>query len=239
MSSRRRRAVAVAAATLLICTACAADPPWTASTWPAKGPATSGATGGAGTATAASNPVRIVTIGDSIMAGYGLDPAEAWPALLASHESATVTNLGCSGAGFVSVGDCDVPFAGLIQAAAAADPAIVIIQSSDNDDGEDDALAGATMSTLVALRDALPHARIVGLSTLWNQPWEEPDEVRAGTSALRDAVTAVGGTFVDIGQPLADDPGLLQFDDEHPTAAGQETLREAITSAIAAAGLEL
>lgn len=241
MSARRRCAVALAVTALLLCTACAPGLPWSPATWSAAagGPGTPQGEASAGAAPTPPAPVRIVTIGDSIMAGYGLDPADAWPALLATDEGATVTNLGCSGAGFVSVGDCDVSFDGLIDEAVAADPDIVIIQSSDNDDGEDDLLAGATMSTLVALRDALPRARIVGLSTLWNQPWEEPDEIDASTDALEDAVRAVGGTFVDIGQPLSDDPDLMQFDDEHPTAAGQEALLEAILAALAGEGVTL
>ncbi len=182
----------------------------------------------------------IVTIGDSIMAGYGLDAGQDWPTLLAQRPGLSVTNLACSGAGFIADGDCGSHFSGLIDAAVAASPTMVIVQSSDNDDGASDAMLNdAAMSTLVALRGALPDATIVGMNTLWNQPADPPAEIAASTVALKAAVEAVGGTFVDIGQPLQNQAGLLQFDDEHPTAAGQQVLLDAITSAFAAAGLTL
>jgi len=222
----------VTTAALLACAGCASAPaPAPPQAAPLQTPHQTTPTAGAS---------RIVTIGDSIMAGYGLDPDQAWPALLAAEGDATVTNLGCSGAGFVADGDCGVPFAGLIDAAVAAHPALVIIQSSDNDDGEDEAtLADATMSTVVALHDALPAARIVGLSTLWNQDEDAPDEVESSTRALESAIAAVGGAFVDIGQPLQGNSDYLQWDDEHPTAAGQEALLSAIGSAFAGAGIAL
>ncbi len=180
----------------------------------------------------------IVTIGDSIMAGYGLDTGDDWPSLMAARTGASVTNLACSGAGFIAEGDCGTDYSGLIDAAIAASPTVVILQSSDNDDGEsDESLDDAAMSIVVALRTALPHTSIIGISTLWNQPYDEPDEVASSSIALQTAVEAVGGTFVDIGQPLQNGEGLMQFDDEHPTAAGQQVLLDAITSALAGAGI--
>jgi len=54
------------------------------------------------TAAASETPKRIVILGDSITAGYGLDPSEAYPALLQRKIEAaklpyTVTNAGVSG----------------------------------------------------------------------------------------------------------------------------------------------
>ncbi|KAA9110776.1 SGNH/GDSL hydrolase family protein [Microbacterium rhizomatis] len=240
--TRARAAVAVLLLTLLMSSGCAATVPASevgldpsATPFPAapvRMPS-------AGETAPASVPAPvIVTIGDSIMAGYGLDPGEDWPTLLADRTGVPVTNLACSGAGFIADGDCGSDFAGLIDAAIAAHPTMVILQSSDNDDGQSDAdLDNAAMTTVVALRAALPDARIVGLSTLWNQPYDAPDEIVSSTIALQTAVDAVGGTFVDIGQPLQNGQDLMQFDDEHPTAAGQQVLLDAITSALAGAGI--
>lgn len=230
-------------------------------------------------------PLTVATVGDSIMAGHGLDPAQAWPMLLGAQTGVVVSNFGCSGAGFVAVGDCDTDYSGLVDQAAAVHPDVVIIQSSDNDFGQsDDAIAAATHATVASLRAALPTAEIVGLSTLWDQPGDIPDQVASTSDDLRDAVESVGGTFIDLGQPLADqavrdgeygtgaayggdggdtvgdgsvaptdtpsptdtpapvasaEPPVLQGDFEHPTAAGQELLAEAIGAALDAMGIHL
>lgn len=203
-------------------------------------PAPTGADAASIASTGSLGGRTVVTIGDSIMAGYGLDPEDAWPTLIADQTGDTIINLGCSGAGFVAVGDCGTDFAGLIGQAAASDPSLVIVQSSDNDLDEDqDTIDAATTSTIDQLHRALPRARIVGLSTLWNQPWDAPDSIEWSSDALRNAVHGVGGTFVSIGQPLQGRDDLLQFDDEHPNELGQITLRDTILSALSDADVIL
>ncbi|MCJ1714465.1 SGNH/GDSL hydrolase family protein [Curtobacterium sp. VKM Ac-2922] len=187
-----------------------------------------------------TSDTAVVTIGDSIMAGHGLDdPSDAWPVLLGTETGQAVTNDSCSGAGFIAVGDCGTDYDGLLAAAVASAPGTVLVESSDNDLGQDPtALAAATTSTIAALHAALPHARIVGLSTLWDQPGTVPDEVAASSADLQHAVQAVGGTYIDVGQPIATGAGLLQADSEHPTDAGQQVLATAVLADLRAAGIE-
>ena len=87
----------------------------------------------ANTTVGAARSGLVVTIGDSIMAGLGVDPDDAWPELLASSTGADIVNLGCSGAGFLAVGDCGTDFDGLVDEAVTFSPDLVIVQSSDND----------------------------------------------------------------------------------------------------------
>ena len=47
-------------------------------------------------------------------------------------------------------------------------------------------------------------------------------------------MTAVGGHYLDIGQPLGGHPELMQDDDVHPTVAGQVVLAGTIQAAILA-----
>ncbi|WP_309731291.1 SGNH/GDSL hydrolase family protein [Microbacterium sp. SORGH_AS_0428] len=191
------------------------------------------------TPTVASDAV-IVTIGDSIMSGYGLDPDEAWPVLLGEQTHLDIVNLSCGGAGFVVDGDCGTNFSALAQEAIGLDPAMVILQSSDNDADEDvDDIDSATRATVEELHEALPSTRIVGLSTLWNQPWEAPQSIAWSSDALRSAVEAADGTFVWLGQPLQENPELLQWDSEHPTAEGQEYLARHVRAVLAHAGIVL
>ncbi len=182
----------------------------------------------------------VVTIGDSIMAGLGLDEDEAWPALLARDTGADIVNLSCSGAGFTIEGDCGDDLGGLVDEAIAMDPAVVIIQSSDNDlDAAQDEIDDATRAAVDRLRAGLPDARLIGIDTLWHIDDDEPDAIGWASDALQSALDADDGVFVSIGQPLRGRPDLLQWDGEHPTAEGQVVLADAVEAALDEAGITL
>ncbi len=184
--------------------------------------------------------VTVVTIGDSIMAGYGLDPSTAWPALLASETGADVANLACSGAGFATPGSCGTDFGGLLEQATALRPRYVILQSSSNDEGvSTQTLEDATTATVEAVHQDLPGATIVGLSTIWKDADSAPEVVQVSSDALRTAVDAVGGVYIDLGQPLSSTGDLMQADQIHPTAEGQQDLSTAIGAALTAHGIDL
>jgi acyl-CoA thioesterase-1 len=182
----------------------------------------------------------VVTIGDSIMKGHGLDADRAWPALMAAQDDWRLDNLACDGAGFLAVGDdadCGETFAGLVKKAAALHPRTVIVEGSSNDFGEDDdSLAAETLGQLQQLRAALPNAQIIGLSTIWGDT-PVPAQLTDVDAQVREAVQAVGGTFVSVGQPLSGHPEWMQRDDVHPTAAGQRALFGAVQSAFESAGI--
>ena len=189
--------------------------------------------------TAKTDPrLRVVTVGDSLMSGFGLDLGEAWPVLLAGRAHLSLTNLACSGMGFVVSGDCGTPYVGFAPALAALQPDLVIIESSSNDFGEDpDDVYSETVVTVEQMHEAAPDARIVGLSTIWNDDPDVPDDTAVTSDALRDAVDAVGGTFVEVGQPLAGHPEWMQEDDVHPTPRGQRAIEQTVMSALQDAGI--
>lgn len=189
-------------------------------------------------ATAPTPRLRVVTLGDSLMSGAGLPRGEAWPDLLAERDEVSVTNLACGGMGFVVAGECGTPYAGFSPAVAALQPELIIVQSSSNDFWQDaDEIRADTDDTVVRLHEAAPDARIVGLSTIWNADPEVPGDTVTTSDALRVAVSSVGGTFVDVGQPLAGHPDWLQVDDIHPTARGQKAIEQAVVSALQDAGV--
>lgn len=189
------------------------------------------------TPSAVAHP-SVVAIGDSIMKGHGLTAAEAWPALMAGQNGWRLDNLACDGAGFLAVGDdadCGETFAGLVAKAVALHPRTVIIEGSSNDFGESNsALLPETESQLAQLRLALPNAQIVGLSTVWGDT-AVPDQLADVDAQVREAVTKVGGQFLEIGQPLGGHPEWMQSDDVHPTAAGQLAIYAAVQTAFDAA----
>jgi acyl-CoA thioesterase-1 len=246
---RRARTAAVLAALAVVLTGCAATAPATSPTrTPAEAaqatatatPAPSSSATAAPAPASVAPPQVVVTIGDSIMAGLGLDEQYAWPSLLATGTPTKLVNLACSGAGFIAIGGCGTNYAGLIAQAAQAQPTLVIVESSSNDIGQTDAaIDEATQATMAALRSAVPHATIVALSTVWNDEDSWPEEVTSSSTAIERAAAVQHALYLDLGQPLEGHPEWMQSDDVHPTIDGQRVLAESVRRALAGVGLAL
>ena len=184
-----------------------------------------------------TGPLQVLTIGDSIMRGWGLRSEDAWPKVIALTKEWDVTNLGCDDAGFVVVGkasQCGDTLLGVSRSVAALHPDLILIEGSSNDFGQSNTrLLAATTEALATLRSEFPNADIVGLSTVWSDT-APPAQLADVNSQMQQAVTAVGGRYVDIGQPLGGHPELMLADGVHPTAAGQGALAAAIRADIGA-----
>jgi acyl-CoA thioesterase-1 len=176
---------------------------------------------------AAGGHPTVAVIGDSIESGMGLRPAQAWPALVAVDRRWELNNYSAPGAGFVALGDHKQNFGAQVDQAIALHPDMVLIGASDNDLGRDVSTVSAAMTAAVQrLRTALPHARILGFNALTGEASD--DDLAPLNKALRDAVTAVGGHWLDLGQPYRGQAGLVQDDGEHPTPAGQQAIAAAV-----------
>ena len=179
----------------------------------------------------------VVGIGDSILMGHGLDPDEAWLAILAKSNGWRLTNLASDGSGFVTAGDNNDTFADQVTAAESLHPDVIVISGSSNDLGTTDAqLASATTATIEQLHAALPNTKIIAISSVWGDT-ALPAQLKTITADVAAAVTAVGGTYLQIHQPLAGKANLMQSDDVHPTATGQSVLASAVQRSIARHGV--
>lgn len=200
--------------------------------FPSATPVTSTA---AATPGVAPVPTRVVAIGDSIMKGFGLSPADAWPELISATNGWSLDTLACDGAGFVQSGsslECGDTFVDVSRSAATLAPDLIIIEGSSNDFGQSNSeLLSATISALTILRTQFPNTEILGLSTVWSET-TPPAQLADINSQVQEAVEAVGGHYLDIGQPLSGHPELMQADDVHPTVAGQAVLAVAIQTAV-------
>jgi Lysophospholipase L1 and related esterases len=185
-------------------------------------------------ATESAAPV-VVAIGDSITHGKGVTPAEAWPNLLAHKNGWVMTDLGINGAGFIARGSGGGTFETEIARVAALRPDLIIVSGSRNDLRQPlDAIAAAVPNALATLRADAPHAVIVAISAIWNDH-PAPEKLSTISARVRDAAPGVRAVYLDIGQPFSGHPALLQSDDIHPTAAGQQALADAVDRALAAA----
>jgi acyl-CoA thioesterase-1 len=195
-----------------------------------------------GTSPAGTAQTAVTVVGDSITAGQGLSPDAAWPVLLGQDMHVDVTDLGCSAAGFVAVGNgeqCATDYDGLVAYTAATAPDVVLVQASSNDLGQDEGSVRSAIDDMVTdVHHAVPHARIVGLSAVWAEQ-DPPAQLAAMDTDLAAAVHGVHGTFVDVGQPFHGHPELMQSDDVHPTADGQRVLERATAAALRKAHVRL
>jgi acyl-CoA thioesterase-1 len=174
----------------------------------------------------------VVAIGDSIMDGHGLKPTRAWPELIGQATNWQLTDLASDGTGFTAVGDDGDTFQDEAVEAVALHPSIVIIAASSNDLGEDPTeVSDDVTATMSYLRDSLPDAQIIAFNAFWGAD-SPPPELAALDSDLEYASTVTGAHYLDIGQPLAGRPQLMQFDGVHPTARGLVVLAAAIAAAI-------
>ena len=180
---------------------------------------------GLGSANAQSPPVKIAVLGDSLAAGYGVKPEQAFPmrleaALKAQGRNVTILNQGVSG---------DTTAGGLdrLDWMLADKPDIVLVELGGNDvlRGLDPAL---TEKNLAAIIEKLQAAHV----TVWLAGMMAPRNLGS------DYVTAFDGLYKRLSDkykvPLypfifdgvVQDPSLLQADGIHPTPKGAQIIAD-------------
>lgn len=180
-------------------------------------------------------PVLLV-LGDSLSAGYGLAPDEAWPALLQgrlveSGASTRVVNASISG---------ETTAGGLARLPALLEahrPAVVIIEL-----GANDGLRGLAIGQLRANLQALVRASRASGAVVVVVPMRVPPNYGPAYSQAFEAVFAelsALGERVSLSpfflKDVVLDPALMQADGLHPTAAAQPRMLDAIWPSIEAA----
>lgn len=180
---------------------------------------------------------QVVAIGDSIAFGKGVRPDQAWPALVAAQHGWTLTDLAVSGSGFVKPGWNGDTYREQVATALGLHPDYILIAATRNDRTESAALVASSADELLGeLHDTFPRARIIGITTVWGAD-TPPPTVATVNGVVEKAVTGVGGTFLDIGYPLAGHPELVQADGIHPNAAGERAVAKVIEDRLAPLGV--
>lgn len=176
---------------------------------------------------AAAEPVEIVALGDSLTAGYGLDPGESFPEQLQAvledrGYDVSVANAGVSG---------DTAADGLarLEWSVPAEADIVIVELGANDAlrGIDPALTRQALSELLAKLVAREQTVLfAGMLA----PRNLGDDYAAAFDAIYPELAAEYGTafYPFFLEGIATDPALNQADGIHPNAEGVSRIVEAI-----------
>jgi acyl-CoA thioesterase-1 len=176
----------------------------------------------------ASARSKILVMGDSISAAYGIQRDAGWVALLDRRLSETASPwqvVNASISGETTGGG----LARLPKALEAHDPEIVIIELGGND-----GLRGYPVSRIRENLDKLVELAVTGgrrvlLLGMRIPPNYGPRYTRAFEDMYRDVAEAHGVRFVPfILEAVALNPGLMQDDGIHPTAEAQQKLLDSV-----------
>ncbi|SDS35855.1 SGNH/GDSL hydrolase family protein [Agrococcus carbonis] len=199
-------------------------------------PAASASPTPSATADPTGRPVAVF-IGDSYTVGSGTSlEGTGFPAMLGELRGWEVVNLGISGTGYAMSRDAAwcppggcVAYAGVIPDAVGHDPDIVVVSGGRNDlaAGSPEQLAPAVVDFFTRLRAALPEARIVVTSPLWDAPSPPQSLIDLGVIVEREA-NRIGAVYLDLGQPLENRPELIAPDGLHPNEEGLRLIAERI-----------
>jgi hypothetical protein len=187
---------------------------------------------------ASSSPAHPVVafLGDQYIGGDGAtSPTLRWTSLVAANLGWTERNFAFGDTGYSTGGKVKGgnPYTSRIPAIAAAKPSIVIVAGGRYDiqssNGPTQIKAGVT-ATFTALRAALPNATIIAENPLWSAS-SPPPALALIAADVQQAVAAVGGRYLYIGQPLIGTPGVLASNPADPNDAGYTALAKAFETA--------
>lgn len=187
---------------------------------------------------------RGVFIGDSYTQGTGASSAETkWTALLSAELGLTQVNLGRGGTGYVTtsnVNGCGLDYCPsipeMVPEVLAASPSVVFVGGGQNDVAtwavDSDVVTAAITATFQGLRAELPDTLIVGVGP--SIPGVASEDAYALDAAVREAVTAIGGTYVSLLDPVVIDPDTMVLPDRaHVNDSGHAAIAARISSVVA------
>jgi acyl-CoA thioesterase I len=169
----------------------------------------------------------VAFLGDDWTAGTAASsPKKRFSTLVSRHLGLQERNFGADGSGYAKSGP-DGPYSSRLAALVATHPAIVVVAGGRNDVHDDPATAGARIDELFrTLRTQLPDATLVALAPMWGDS-DKPAALLAIATQVEDAVTAAGGTYLDVADPIHGRPELMA-DDADPADAGYAAIAAAV-----------
>ena len=170
--------------------------------------------------------MQIVVIGDSLTSGLDT-PGYPWttPAQqVFDHEGlpAHIVNSSVSGIGYAATGSAGMTFSDLVRQVVTARADIVVLFGSDNDSAGGP-FTSAVESTVDLVQQRAPKADVVIVGPPVT-PAQHGEDLSGIITALQQAATRAGATFVDASNWFTGHTDLLSSDGEHPSAAGENYL---------------
>jgi lysophospholipase L1-like esterase len=152
----------------------------------------------------------VAFIGDDWTAGTGASSHKHRFTTVVSHDlHLTERNFGADGTGYAKATSSDGDYTERVADVVAAHPDVVVVSGGRNDNSNLLAtVASRARSLFDDLHAKLPKATIVAVAPMWGDS-DKPGEVVAIGQAVKSAVTAAGGKYLDIADPIHGHPGFM------------------------------
>jgi acyl-CoA thioesterase-1 len=190
-----------------------------------SGPSPSGSSG--------SHRLHVVFLGDDYTAGVGASSAaNSWTTLVAQRLDLDATVVGRDGAGYAKPGSGGTTYRSMIDRVVAADPDVVVVSGGRNDVTDYvPTLQDDARSLFHTLHQRLAQATLVAIAPWWGDS-PHPGKLTPVDDAVRAAVDAAGGSYLNLSDPLAGHPDWMA-DEADPNDRGYQAIASSVSAALA------
>ncbi len=193
-------------------------------------PGSSGSSGSSlsSSSVATSEPV-VAFLGDDWTAGLGASTKhKRFTTLVAGALKLRERNFGADRSGYAATSSSGQDYEARVPEVVAAEPRYVVVGGGRNDVVQDDVGTAATNAATLfrALHRKLPDATLIALAPTWGDS-DPPAALAELAGAIKQAVTDVGGTYLDLRDAVRGHPGWMA-DDADPNDAGHAALAKAL-----------
>ena len=188
-------------------------------------------------------PLTAVWLGDSYTAGAKAStPEKSFAGIVSAAKPWAMANLARGGTGYITpVSDpaaamtaCGLSYCPsyteMIPPAVPYHPSVVVVNGGRNEIDTPNWPAGV-QAFFNTLRSTFPSATIVATSVIWDDD-PVPPVLPGMCATVQAAVQSVGGTYVDLFDPLLGHPEFIAADGVHPNDAGHAAIAAALLAGL-------
>jgi acyl-CoA thioesterase-1 len=149
-------------------------------------------------------------LGDDWTAGVGASTrAKSYTRLLAGRLNLSEQNFGADGTGYAKASGSAGAYDARVDDVVAAKPDVVVVSGGRNDTSDYLPTLRKRIEALFAeLHDRLPTARLIAVAPMWGDS-DTPPELGPIAAAVKQYVTAAGGTYLDVADPIHGHPDYM------------------------------
>ncbi|MBY4225573.1 SGNH/GDSL hydrolase family protein [Rhodococcus fascians] len=177
----------------------------------------------------------VAFLGDSYSKGIGASSnGRRWTTLVSAAMGWSELNLAEDGSGYTTTYLGQKTDYGIkLDVLAAAQPDIVVVSGGRNDyEAGTASVTGAVASSLfAAIKAAAPNTEVIVTSPIWDST-EPPADFPTLIDGVKAATASAEARYLDIGEPLADHPGMIDPDGLHPNNGGYRAIASAVVKAL-------
>ena len=191
---------------------------------------TSTSTGGSTSGSPISSSTTVAFLGDNWTRGSGASsPAKAFPGLVAASLGVKDVVIAEDGSGYAKHGNDGngKNYGDLAADVIAKKPDVIVVSGGRNDLSDDvNTLKNAAQDLFSQFKTKLPGVRLVAVAPFWGDS-AHPTDLSRVDSAVKDAVQAAGGTYLDIPDPIRDHADWMA-DAANPNDDGNKAIATAL-----------